>query len=53
MSELGLKMMVSKKFPIPQDSHLTVWLKSAPVQVPAVPIFDGSFVILGHNLWTT
>ena len=46
-------MVSSKKFPIPQDSQLTIWLKSAPVQVPAVPILDGSFVTLGHNLWTT
>ena len=41
-----------KKFPITQDAQLTIWLKSAPVQLPALPIFDGSFVILGHNLWT-
>ena len=48
-------MMVSpkKKNPIPQDTQLTICLKSAPVQVPAEPIFDGSFMILGHNLWTT
>ena len=49
-------MMVSskkKKSPIPQDNQLTIWLKSAPVQVPAVPIFDRSFVILCHNLCTT
>ena len=49
------KMMVSSKkiCPIPQDNQLTIWLKSAPVQVPAVPIFDRSFVILCHNLCTT
>ena len=49
------KVMVSSKkiFPIPQDDQLTIWLKSAPVQVPAVPIFDRSFVILCHNLCTT
>ena len=41
-----------KKFPITQEAQLTIWLKSGPVQLPALPIFDGSFVILGHNLWT-
>ena len=46
-----LKMISSKKiFPIPQDTQLTLWLKSALVQVPAVPIFHLSFVILCHNL---
>ena len=49
------KVMVSSKkiFPIPQADQLTIWLKSAPVQVPAVPIFYRSFVILCHNLCTT
>ena len=47
-----LKKMISSKkiFFRPQDTQLTIWLKSALVQVPAVPIFHLSFVILCHNL---